>query len=132
LLHTPSSEITTPNTKATPELEVSFRDAARERERFENALRILEDSLDPGLKIGVARSRHHAWNEVIQAAANARDDCYEKKGFGSKMGRMMTNSAEAVLKWSELMPSQNEYFSVICGGLKLIFGVCPCRLKNMC
>jgi hypothetical protein len=41
-----------------------------------------------------------------------------RKGL-RKFGK--TNAAFAA--WAELLPSQSEYVSVLCGGLKLIFGV---------
>lgn len=69
----------------------------------------------------------HTWKEVHTVAAGLSSDRYESKASRTqllqKIGKVATDSSTMLSAWAEILPSQNEYFSVICGGLKLIFGV---------
>ena len=66
----------------------------------------------------------HNWDEVQQAARLAETK-YKKDGTRSifgKIGRGIQRSTPAVEPWLELIPNGN-YTSVLCGGLKIAFGV---------
>ena len=67
----------------------------------------------------------HNWDEVHQAARLAEAKC-KKDGTGSifsRIGRAIQRSAPAVEPWLGLIPD-GDYTSVLCGGLKIAFGVC--------
>ncbi|KAL9118675.1 MAG: hypothetical protein Q9187_004777 [Circinaria calcarea] len=67
----------------------------------------------------------HTWDEVIRRAKDAdrkyHDDAKGFRGIGRKIGRNMGDIAPGVNPWLGLLPN-GEYTSILCGGLKLIFG----------
>ena len=73
----------------------------------------------------------HNWDEVHQAARLAETK-HKKDGTRSifgKIGRAIQRSSPAVDPWLKLIPD-GDYTSVLCGGLKIAFGVrakIPCR-----
>ena len=78
--------------------------------------------LPPGFDIRKA----HNWDEVHQAARLAETKC-KKDGTRSifgKIGRGIQRSTPAVEPWLGLIPD-GDYTSVLCGGLKIAFRVCP-------
>lgn len=68
----------------------------------------------------------HTWDEIIVAADNALRR-YKKpggvKGFMRRMRDLLGNNKSTALAWAEFLPSEQEYFSILCGGLKLIIRV---------
>lgn len=73
-------------------------------------------------------------DEALQAARSVSDANYGVKGTrGSvmhKLGQFFKNNAPTICAWSDALPKQNEYFSVICAGLRLVFGAAA-RLKKI-
>lgn len=68
----------------------------------------------------------HTWQEVLDEAERAAQ-AYEKKRPSwryplRKISHAIGGPSEATKAWLELLP-QGEYTSVICGALKLVFGV---------
>ena len=69
----------------------------------------------------------HTWDEVLREVDNAKE-VYELKAKGNKgmhirVGRAIGAHSDVVSPWLELLPN-GDYSSIICGGLKFVFGVC--------
>lgn len=67
----------------------------------------------------------HNWAEVLDVVESAKE-AYEKKakgksGIAIKAGRYVSNKADVISPWLELLPN-GDYSTVICGGLKFVFG----------
>lgn len=68
----------------------------------------------------------HSWDEVRQAASLAEErhlkDAKGPKGSIRRFFRVTGDNAHVINPWVNLLPD-DQYFSVLCGGLKLILGV---------
>lgn len=70
----------------------------------------------------------HSMEDVIKAiddAKKAYDEKGEKGFFGPirKAFRKLGDNEGAGKAWLGLLPGESHYFSIICGGIKLILGV---------
>jgi hypothetical protein len=68
----------------------------------------------------------HTWEQVLQVvndASNQYNDISGPLGKIRKCFRRFGKTNQVFSAWSELLPSQSQYFSILCGGLKLIIGV---------
>ena len=103
-----------------PDLSDVFQSASDERNRFEQAMQNYEETVPERLKTNISITATHSWQEVLEAAKRIRDDHYEVTGLWSRItkqvGQLLANNASAALVWAEILPSQNQYFSPICGG----------------
>ncbi|CAG8949095.1 hypothetical protein HYFRA_00002224 [Hymenoscyphus fraxineus] len=67
----------------------------------------------------------HDWDEVLETVDSAKaaygDKAKGKKGIHIRAGRGISNRANNLSPWLELLPD-GDYSSIICGGLKLVFG----------
>jgi hypothetical protein len=67
----------------------------------------------------------HSWDDVLQVAKDAEAAYLEAGGkVLRKAGRFITAKSEAMLPYLELIPN-GTFTSILCGGLKLVFGVGP-------
>ena len=111
---------------------VIYASADEERASLAKAIEEYEKTAPAKYKTDVVSKANHTWAEVVQAASAVRDDHYRINGLRHKMtkklGRLVTDHGPMLSAWAEILPSQNEYFSVLCGGLKLVFGV---RFPNL-
>lgn len=68
----------------------------------------------------------HSWDEVAQAANLAEEkywkDAKGPKGSIRRFFRMTGDNTHVINPWVNLLPN-DQYFSVLCGGLKLVLGV---------
>jgi hypothetical protein len=96
---------------------------------FCNFIQQYESSLSEqisGTRINIRGT--HSWDEVIRAAKDAETAYHAEARKGAKGAvrgymRRLGDYSAAVTPWIGLLPS-DQYFSVLCGGLKLMFGVC--------
>ncbi|KAL8399856.1 hypothetical protein RB594_000324 [Gaeumannomyces avenae] len=82
----------------------------------------------------------HTWSEVLEAVEKASSEYNGSPGHWGKIRKALrrfggTNSvfdawSSVLPAWSSVLPSQSEYFSIICGGLKLICGAAA-RLREL-
>lgn len=68
----------------------------------------------------------HSWAEVLDQVELAKEE-YDrkakgKKGMFRKAGRYIGDHADIIDPWLQLIPD-TDYSSVVCGGLKFVFGV---------
>jgi hypothetical protein len=76
----------------------------------------------PGNAISVVNlSEKHTWGEVLDAA-RAVETVYQEAGVRGfrKYGRFVSSNADTVLPFLHLIPNEN-YCSILSGGLKLVF-----------
>ncbi|MCJ1462582.1 hypothetical protein MMC07_001184 [Pseudocyphellaria aurata] len=75
----------------------------------------------------------HSWDEVTQAANLAEEkylkDAKGPKGSIRRFFRLTGDNARVIEPWVNLLPN-DQYFSVLCGGLKLILGVAARRSEQ--
>ena len=68
----------------------------------------------------------HTWEEVMEKASQAeevyQDKAKGKKGIFRRSWRKVGDAGPAINPWLELLPD-GDYSSILCGGLKLVFGV---------
>lgn len=79
---------------------------------------------DPSISAFNLRGKH-SWDDVLRVAKDA-EAAYLKAGGKRlrKAGRFISAKSEAMLPYLQLIP--NGFFtSILCGGLKLVFGVGP-------
>jgi len=98
----------------------------RHCKHFKEALQSFEENLPKKFKTSFDISEKHNWDEVI-AEAKIAELKYKKKGtgespFGKVRGffRALQRDTATPQGWLEIMPTQSEYASVICGGFKVL------------
>lgn len=68
----------------------------------------------------------HSWDEVLQEARFAEQKYNQKakglRGIGHRVFRVVGDNAAAANPWLKIFEN-NDYTSILCGGLKLIFEV---------
>lgn len=80
----------------------------------------------PNRKSEIDWRQAHTWEEVleqIEKAARSFDNTASTWGKVRKFFRSMGNKHQVFTIWPEILPSQSQYCSMVCGGLKLVFGV---------
>ncbi|KAI6907005.1 hypothetical protein KC318_g2157 [Hortaea werneckii] len=107
------------------------KDAAEEvlkahEQRFRQALQDYKDHVKPKYQadIDLNLSAHHQWDDVIGAVEVLSETQVQRKDFWSSLRNKLHwfgENSSVFQQWSGLLPTQSNYFSVMCGGLKLIF-----------
>jgi len=103
-------------------------DAETQKRKFNEALTLYQ-AKTAGTKYQMVLdfSSLHTWDEVLQSVDDASKLYNEVPGAWGKIRkglRRFGKTEQAFQAWSALLPSQSEYFSILCGGIKLICGVC--------
>jgi len=104
-----------------------YKDAASEKRLFKAAIETYENSTQGSkYKTNIVSEATHTWEDVL-AEVNAASERYnEVSGFWGKIRkglRRFGDNNQAFDAWAGLLPSQSQYLSILCGGLKLIFSV---------
>ena len=104
-----------------------YRDAASEERLCKLAIEAYEkETKDSKYKTNIINDATHTWEEVL-AEVNAASERYnEVPGLWGKIRKGLRSfgvNNQVFDAWAGLLPTQSNYFSVICGGLKLIFSV---------
>lgn len=93
---------------------------------FVEVLQTFESNLSDKYKTRFDLRTKHTWSEVIEEATTAETK-YQKKGdgespFGKVRGffRTLQMKSPVAEGWLDLLPSQTEYMSLVCGGFKVI------------
>ena len=106
-------------------------DADLVRQHFILASIACERSLNeahPNHKSEIDWEHTHTWEEVlkeIEEAASLLNDSSGSWGKVRKVFRSIGTNHKVFQAWLEFLPNQSQYFSIVCGGLKLIIGVRP-------
>lgn len=105
-----------------------YKDVKADEQYFLEAIEYYDKNAEAKYKVGINMKETHSMNEVIKAIDDAKVvyDEKEQKGFFSplrKAFRKLGENEELCKSWLGLLPGESEYFSIICGGLKLILGV---------
>ncbi|KAF2849624.1 hypothetical protein T440DRAFT_518866 [Plenodomus tracheiphilus IPT5] len=115
-------------------LEQYYRNADVESARFIEAMQKFSDTANKGKgkknRIAVGAN---TWGDVLaelDTAASCRKDTGTKWGKMKQQFRKISGKADSVSAWVQVLPSQSQYFSIICGGLKLILGAAS-RLNDL-
>ncbi|KAI3318453.1 hypothetical protein HD806DRAFT_315959 [Xylariaceae sp. AK1471] len=94
--------------------------------QFAEVLRSFEESLPDNLKTRFNLQAKHTWSEVISEAEFAEIKYNSKADKESPFGRVrgffrsLRSNSPAIENWLDLLPTESEYGSLICGGLKVI------------
>ncbi|KAH0536273.1 hypothetical protein FGG08_006834 [Glutinoglossum americanum] len=111
------------------QFEELYRDANSEMQRFKAAMEAYETSTKSSkYKTNISSQSTHTWDEVLVEVENAvreYDSCTGLWGKIRKGLRSFGRNHSAFGAWMDLLPSQSEHVSVLCGGFKLILGVSP-------
>jgi len=99
-----------------------------EKQRFRQAIANYQ-ALTAGSKYNTSLDLNqlHTWEEVLESVNDASERYNDVSGCWGKIRkgfRKFGVNNQVFQAWAELLPSQSQYFSILCGGLKLIFGVC--------
>ena len=107
-----------------------YEDAKQEKDRFREAMIEWQTNIPEKHRVNVDFQNQNTWKEVVDLLEKAKtnyEDPTGKWGSMRKCFRKLTTkvgtSAPLLDGWMGLLPSQSEYASVICGGIKLIIGV---------
>jgi hypothetical protein len=117
------------NTTLTSNRDELYHDADEDEElrRFVKAMDDYEKATEKKQKKGLRWSKNkHTWKEVLEEVDVASSQYNDPNGLWGKIRKVFRrgcDSAGPASAWLVLLPTQSEYFSVICGGLKLIIGV---------
>ncbi|KAK4651589.1 hypothetical protein QC762_602270 [Podospora pseudocomata] len=115
-------------------LEEIYRDATQEKLRFQLAIADYEKlTSGPKFGSGITTKPSFTWEDVLEEAQRAADTYSEASGMWNKIRKGLCSfgrNAKAFDAWASLLPSQSEYLSVLCGGLKFILGAAA-RLHDL-
>jgi hypothetical protein len=105
------------------------------QEAFAEALRSYEEGADQKYKTGINLQNMHTWDDVMKQVESARTEYVGMGEEGIKRTirhgfRNFEKAAPAINAWLKLLPSNETYTSVLCGGIKLIIGVCRFSLSS--
>ncbi|ODH33993.1 hypothetical protein ACO22_03216 [Paracoccidioides brasiliensis] len=111
-----------------------YIDIEQQRKRFSEAMEAYERTTTGStFKTDVTTKQVHTWEEVLEEVNKASDRYNDVSGFWGKIRkglRRFGKNSKAFEAWASLLPSQSHYFSVLCGGMKLIFGAAA-RLHDL-
>ena len=113
----------------TQQSEELYKDAASEKRLFQAAIEQYEDTTkNSKYKTNIVSNATHTWEGVL-AEVNAASERYnDVSGFWGKIRKGLRSfgaNNKVFDAWAGLLPTQSNYLSVLCGGLKLIFSVRP-------
>lgn len=99
-----------------------------QEDRFRAAMREYENNAKQKYKTGVDVDDAHSVDQLWQVIDSAIEGYTSKDRDGVwgkvRMGfRKLGDGSEAMQGWLGLLPTESEYMSVVCGGLKLILKV---------
>lgn len=104
-----------------------YRDVGEESRRLTEAMEEYERIANgDGKKKSMLSKDLHTWTEVLQEVEDSSSRYNEPDGVWGKIRKAFRKSAgkaDIASAWLTLLPNQSEYFSILCGGLKLIIGV---------
>lgn len=105
-----------------------YRDAEEESKRLKQAMEEYDRSLEPQKKPKNLRlpQNMESWDDVLTEVGRATAQYNDPSGISGKIRKWFRRSSEkanSAKAWLNLLPTQSDYFSVMCGGLKLILGV---------
>ena len=95
-----------------------YADPDAERERLRQAITLYQQDVKDGVKIDFQNLQSNSWSEVVKAVQTVTDERMKNRFIDLVGGNAPTMQA-----WLELLPADSEYFSIICGTLKLVFRV---------
>lgn len=107
----------------------SVEDSVRVQEdRFREAMRMYEDNAPDKYKTGVDLNSPHSTAQLWNIVENAVEKYHskDKNGLWGKVVyafRKLGDGSDAAQGWLGLLPTDSNYLSVVCGGLKLIINV---------
>lgn len=101
-------------------------DADKWKNNFQQALLLYEQTVPAKAKTNINVLSTHTWDDVLNLMDGALASYQETSGPCGKIKKMLRRlgaQTTMVTAWSEILPSQSEYFSLLCGGLKIIITV---------
>ena len=110
-----------------------YKDADAETQHFIEATIAFEVSAaaaDPRYETKIDWDHFHTWDEVLEEvdkAAQSYNDNSKSWGKIRKAFRSIGRNHNVFAAWLDFLPTQSQYCSIVCGGLKLILGVCLMR-----
>ncbi|OAX82257.1 hypothetical protein ACJ72_03394 [Emergomyces africanus] len=115
-------------------LQELYIDVEAEKKRFKAAMDAYETTTAGSkFQTDVTGKSVHTWDEVLKEVKTASDDYNDVSGFWGKIRkglRSFGKNNKAFEAWASLLPSKSHYFSLLCGGFKLIFGAAA-RLHDL-
>jgi hypothetical protein len=96
------------------------------KDNFQQALLRYEQTAPEKAKTYIKVLSTHTWDDVlnlVDGALASYQDTSGPCGKIKKMLRKLGSQTDMLMAWSNLLPSQSEYFSLLCGGLKIIITV---------
>jgi hypothetical protein len=92
-------------------------------------VRFQEATSHSNLHVELDLNSNFQWENVLEAVNEASELYQNVPGAWGKIRKALRRFGKnnaVFTAWAEVLPSQSQYFSILCGGLKLIFGVCCC------
>jgi hypothetical protein len=106
-------------------------DADGQLRSFSEALTRYQDkTVGTKYQLALDFKKLHTWDEVLEYVDQASTLYNDVPGAWGKIRkglRKFGKTDQVFQAWAVLLPSQSEYFSVLCGGFKLICGVSELR-----
>ena len=100
-----------------------YKEANNESDNFRRLIRDYEETSGVKYKTSINIDELHSWDQVLAEVDHAARAYKDKSSLWSKVRRGMKKFGEnhgAFNAWLDLLPTQSQYCSLICGGLKLI------------
>ncbi|KAM0254282.1 hypothetical protein ACHAQJ_006922 [Trichoderma viride] len=110
---------------ATPNLKVNDDEVIAEEDAFKEAMRLYESTANAEYRTGIDPDDEHtaAQLESLVEESIKRYQKNDSKGFWGKIRlacRKLGENKDNIEGWLGVLPSENQYLSVVCGGLMLI------------
>jgi hypothetical protein len=107
-----------------------------QEDAFKAAMREYENMAKKKYKTGIDPDSEHTVGQLesVVSEAISRHQDADSKGAWGKINlacRKLSEGKDSIEGWLGLLPTENNYLSVVCGGLKLILKVyCPPTLQK--
>ena len=99
-----------------------------ENQRLREALeRYKESNKGTKFHMDLNLEKNHTWQDVLESVNDAARQYENPEGHWGKIRKALRKfgtNHKAFDAWAKTLPNQSQYFSVLCGGLQLIIGVC--------
>lgn len=115
-----------------------FKDTAAEVQRFKDAIDEYQRIVEPKYQLSEDLIKAHDISSLLKSidTASNRYKVDAIKGPWGKVReafRKLGKNQAAIKAWLSFIPSEHEYFSILCGGLTVILGVSYMSYrKNIC
>ncbi|EFX01024.1 hypothetical protein CMQ_5966 [Grosmannia clavigera kw1407] len=125
-LRTLTRRLTQPLAPKDEQQTITDKQVSTEERLFKEAMKEYESTAKPKYRTGIDPEATHTFKELESVLADALKTSQPTGGAWGRIEKAfqkLGESKENLDSWLGLLPSESEYFSIVCGGLKMVVSV---------